>query len=120
MQLRKVLEPPGSLNYGFMDDLVQDLLRELLALIDQRAQQQRGAGSREGQEVSSEGGAWRIETLGALGEALSLRSLHEDAAVAYAAAGRLEDALQSYRAAGSFQMALALAGVRCRKDYSNV
>lgn len=97
--------------------MVQDLLRELLAVLDRRAQQlqQQDSSSTEGggQEVSPDSGAWRVETVGVLGEALSARSLHQDAAVAYAAAGRVEDALECYRAAGSFQMALALAGVRC-------
>jgi hypothetical protein len=48
----------------------------------------------------------------ALGEALSARSMHEDAGVAFAAAGRLEAALASYRSAGAWQMAMAVAGGR--------
>ena len=52
----------------------------------------------------------RATALAALGQALSLRSMHEDAGVAYAAAGQLEAALASYRSAGAWQMAMALAG----------
>ena len=73
--------------------ILQGLLRELLAL----------CGDNE---------AWRRAVLLALGDALSLRSLHEDAAVAFVAADELEKALLAYRAGGAFQMALALAGVQ--------
>lgn len=54
--------------------------------------------------------AQRAAVLSALGESLSLRNMHEDAGVAFAAAGKLESALKCYRAAGAWQMALALAG----------
>ena len=54
----------------------------------------------------------RAAVLAALGEALSARSMHEDAGVAFAAAGRLEAALASYRSAGAWQMAMAVAGWR--------
>lgn len=69
----------------------QGLLRELLAL----------CGDAAGQKAA---------VLTALGQSLSARNLHEDAGVAFVAAGRLEAALNSYRAGGAFQMALALAG----------
>ena len=38
--------------------------------------------------------------------------MHEDAAVAFLAAGDLPAALQSYRAGGHWRMVLALAGAR--------
>jgi hypothetical protein len=52
----------------------------------------------------------RAAALAALGEALSARSMHEDAGVAFAAAGQLDAALESYRSAGAWQMAMAVAG----------
>ena len=70
---------------------MQGLLRELVAQCADAPQQ-------------------RAAALAALGEALSQRSMHEDAGVAFAAAGQLEAALASYRSASAWQMAMALAG----------
>ena len=56
----------------------------------------------------------RRAVLTALAEALTARSLHEDAAVAHLAAGSVPEALESYRSGGCYQMALALAGVHLR------
>lgn len=72
---------------------MQGLLRDLLALC-------------KGDD------AQRVAVLSALGGSLSLRNMHEDAGVAFVAAGKLEAALECYRAAGAWQMALALAGKR--------
>ncbi|KAK9785260.1 hypothetical protein WJX73_010410 [Symbiochloris irregularis] len=52
----------------------------------------------------------RHPMLRALAESLRERGMHEDAAVAYAAAGEHGAALLQYQAAGQWQMALALAG----------
>lgn len=52
----------------------------------------------------------RKPVLRALAESLRERGLHEDAAVAYAAADEHAAALLQYQAAGQWQLALALAG----------
>ena len=73
---------------------VQGLLRELLGALPER------------------GDPRRARVLGAAGAALAVRSLAEDAALAFLAAGQPERALGQYRAAGQWRMALALAGAR--------
>ena len=56
----------------------------------------------------------RQPVLRALGQDLRERSMHEDAAMAFVAAGDADEALLQYQAAGQWQMALALAGMtRC-------
>ncbi len=57
-------------------------------------------------------GEQRPTVLRAIGASLSERSMHEDAAVAFVAAGDLRAALQSYRAGGHWRMVMALAGER--------
>ena len=54
--------------------------------------------------------AKRKPVLSALGNDLRERGLHEDAAVAFMAAGDDTQALLQYQAAGQWQMALAMAG----------
>ncbi|BDA44195.1 Elongator complex protein 1 [Coccomyxa sp. Obi] len=56
------------------------------------------------------GDARRARVLEAYGEALAARNLTEDAAVAFLAAGRLEEALTQYKVAGQWRMAFVLAG----------
>lgn len=72
---------------------LQGLLLELLALVPEDQLQQRGA------------------VLLALGSSLKARGLHEDAAVAFLAAGDDDQALLQYQASGQWQMAFAMAGV---------
>ena len=55
--------------------------------------------------------AKRRATLAALGSSLGGKGRHEDAAVAFAAAGDLRAAATQYQSAGEWEMALALAGV---------
>ena len=57
----------------------------------------------------------RALTLEAYGEALEAKRKHEDAGVAFLAAGLPEKALQAYRAAGQWRVALMLAK---RQQYS--
>ena len=71
--------------------MLQGLLRELLHAV-------------------GEDSAKRKATLGALGSSLSGKGRHEDAAVAYAAAGDLQAAATQYQSAGEWQMSLAMAG----------
>ena len=71
---------------------MQGLLRELLSLCPADAPERQAT------------------VLRAVGASLSERSMHEDAAVAFVAAGDLRAALQSYRAGGCWRMVLALAG----------
>ena len=71
---------------------MQGLLRELLSL------------------CPADGAELRATVLMAIGASLSMRSMHEDAAVAFVAAGDLRAALQSYRAGGHWRMVMALAG----------
>lgn len=54
----------------------------------------------------------RAQVLEAYGDALAARNLTEDAALAYLAAGRLEQALAQYKVAGQWRMAFVLAGKR--------
>lgn len=54
----------------------------------------------------------RARVLDAHGEALAARNLTEDAAVAFLAAGRLDQALAQYKIAGQWRMAFVLAGMR--------
>ena len=80
--------------YGLLSWLVhavQGLLRELLHLVEERAEA-------------------RKAVLGVYGEVLSHRNLQEDSALAFTAAQDLPRALEAYKAAGHWQMALALAG----------
>ena len=58
------------------------------------------------------GDARRARVLEAYGESLAARNLTEDAAVAFLAAGRLEEALTQYKVAGQWRMAFVLAGKR--------
>ncbi len=77
---------------GFLCHGLQGLLRELLSLCPaDRADR-------------------RATVLRAMGASLSQRSMHEDAAVAFVAAGDLHEALHSYRAGGHWRMVMALAG----------
>jgi hypothetical protein len=70
---------------------VQGLLRELLGALPA-------------------GDARRAQVLEAYGEALAARNLTEDAALAFLAAGCLEQALARYKVAGQWCMAFVLAG----------
>ena len=72
--------------------LLQGLLRELLSL------------------CPADRADWRATVLHAIGSSLTKRSMHEDAAVAFVAAGDLREALHSYRAGGHWRMVMALAG----------
>ncbi len=56
------------------------------------------------------GDARRAQVLEAYGEALAARNLTEDAALAFLAAGCLEQALARYKVAGQWCMAFVLAG----------
>lgn len=73
--------------------LLQGLLRELLEKLP-------GSDNR------------RMQVLAAYGDALAARNMTEDAAVAYLAAGQLDQALLQYRLAGQWTMAFVLAGKR--------
>lgn len=59
----------------------------------------------------------RAQVLHAYGDALAARNMTEDAAVAYLAAGQLEQCLLQYKLAGQWTMAFVLAG-RCLQAHA--
>ena len=91
--IQKVVGSPPAITLPLL--LTQGLLRELLSLCPADRSEQRST------------------VLRAVGASLRERSMHEDAAVAFVAAGDLRAALQSYRAGGHWRMVMALAGEPC-------
>ncbi len=82
------------------------LLRLLLSLVDAQSTQQsskapepRSSAPADSKSVASDTASKRRQVLDALGDALSRANKHEDAAMAYLAAGSMEQALKAYRCA---------------------
>jgi elongator complex protein 1 len=88
---------PAHFNAALKLAREKGLLRQLLALTQQQQQQQDADSAPDGSSGVLSGRQRLVAVLGALGDALLSSRKAEDAAVAYSAAGLMEQALGSYR-----------------------